>query len=226
MKLLPMLHISKRVSQAKEIIRKEKPSVCLFQFIAWLLYILEGKFSAYLVGWKKSYLGRGSRVIGTRYIKMHGRMSVGRYAWIEVVCDKTDRQDLPVITFGSGFYASERLHISAINCVELGDNCLLGSGVYISDHNHGSYKGVQHSSPDVPPIDRELVSHGSVLIGSNVWVGDNVIILGPVHIGHGVVIGANSVVTRNVPDNVIVAGSPAKIIKKFNHKTNQWELSE
>lgn len=226
MKLLPMLNISKRVSQAREIIRKEKPGVFLFQFIAWLLYILEGKFLAYLVGWKKSYLGRGSRVIGTRFIKMHGRVSIGRYAWIEVVSDGTDRKDLPAITFGSGFFASERLHISAISSVELGDNCLFGSGVYISDHNHGSYKGLQHSSPDVPPIDRELVSHGPVMISSNVWVGDNVIILGPVHIGHGVVIGANSVVTRNVPDNVIVAGCPARIIKKFNHKTNQWEVLE
>lgn len=226
MKSPNIMYISKRMSQVKKMIRKENSCVCVFQFIARLLYIFEGKFLAYLVGWKKSYLGRGSRVIGTRFIKMHGPVSVGRYAWIEVVSDGTDRQDVPVITFGGGFYASERLHISAINCIQLGDNCLFGSGVYISDHNHGSYKGFQHSSPNEPPIHRELVSHGPVIISSNVWIGDNVVILGPAQIGYGVVIGANSVVTRNIPDNVIVAGCPARIIKKFNHRTNQWEALE
>lgn len=196
----------------------------MFRFVGWIVYVVEGKLFAYLVGWKKAYLGRGSRVIGTRFIFVGERLSIGRYAWIEVVAESVEETCSPMIKIGQGFHASERLHISVINRVEIGDDCLFGSGVYISDHNHGSYKGSEQSHPNELPVERKLISHGTVIIGSRVWMGDNVIIVGPVTIGDGVVVGANSVVTRDVPDNVIVAGVPAKILKQFNLITGQWEV--
>src|SRR5450759_5133097 len=106
------------------------------------------------------------------------------------------------------FYLSDRLHLSAINRIEIGDNCLFD--------NHGSYKGDVQSAPSEQPIKRKLISLGPVVIGSNVWLGDNVIIIGPVRIGDGVVIGANSVVTRDIPEHVIAAGAPLRILKTFN----------
>lgn len=202
---------------------QEHLSVALFRIIEWFIYTIEGKFFAYFVGWKKSYLGRGSRIIGTRFITAGEQLSIGRYAWIQAVVECGDQTYNPVIKLGTGFNASERLHISAINRIEIGYNCLLGSGVYISDHNHGSYKGKEQSHPGERPVERKLVSHGPVIIGSNVWIGDNVTIVGSVRIGDGVVVGANSVVTCDVPDNLIVAGIPAKIIKQFNFTTGKWE---
>ena len=148
---------------------------------------------------------------------------MGRYAWIEAVSGNNGHTFSPVIRIEQGFCASERLHISAINRIEIGDNCLFGSCVYISDHNHGSYKGEEQSAPSEPPIQRKLVSHGPVVIGSNVWIGDNVVIVGPVRIGNGVVIGANSVVTRDIPDDVMVVGIPAKILKRFNQESGKWK---
>ena len=216
----------KRLSQITKVLAQERPRVAFFRFIGWITYIIEGKVSAYFVGWEKAYLGRGSRVIGTRYIAVGERLSVGRYAWIEAVTECGEEKFQPVISFGVGFNASERLHISAINRIEIGDNCLFGSSVYVSDHNHGSYKGEKHSHPNQPPIKRELVTHGAVIIGSNVWIGDNVTIVGPVKIGNGVVVGANSVVTRDVPDYVIVGGIPAKILKRFNFSTSKWDALE
>jgi len=124
---------------------------------------------------------------------------------------------------GRGLAASDRLHITSINRIEIGDNCLFGSGVFISDHNHGSYKGEDQSPPNEPPVIRKLVSHGPVIIGSNVWLGDNVVVIGPVRIGNGVVVGANSVITRDIPDNVIAAGIPAGIIKRFDGTIGKWE---
>lgn len=202
----------------------EKSSVLLYQLIRSIVYILEGKFFAYCVGWKKSYLGKGSRVIGTKFISLIESASIGRYAWIEVITEKPNRAVGLVISIGLRFSASERLHISAIAKIEIGDDCLFGSGVYIADHNHGSYQGTNQSHPEEPPVSRRLSSIGTVCIGSNVWIGDNVTIVGNVQIGCGSVIGANSVVTRSIPDNVIAAGSPAKIIKKFNFENNKWEL--
>jgi len=217
--------ISGRLSQMTKVLSQERPRAALFQLIRWFTYIIEGKISAYLVGWDKSYLGCGSRVLRTRYITMGRHSSIGRYAWIEAVVESGDEVYRPVIQFGERFHASERLHVSAINKVEIGDDCLFGSGVYISDHNHGSYKGEGQSDPGAPPVSRKLVSHGPVTIGSNVWIGDNVTIMGPVRIGDGVVVGANSVVTHDVPDNVIIGGIPAKILKEFNSANSKWEAS-
>ncbi len=62
-----------------------------------------------------------------------------------------------------------------------------------------------------------------MVIGENVWVGDNSVIIGPVTIGRGAIIGANSVVRGMVPSNTIVAGTPAKPIKIFNSKTGLWD---
>lgn len=218
--------IYNRREQLTKVMAQERPFVAFFRLISWFIYTFEGKFFAYLVGWEKSYLGRGSRVIGTRSIQSGSKLSIGRYAWIEAVSESGGHFYSPAIKIGTWFFASERLHISAINRIEIGDNCLFGSCVYISDHNHGSYKGEEQSHPNEPPLMRKLVSHGPVVIGSNVWIGDNVTIVGPVSIGDGVVVGANSVVTCDVRDNVIVAGVPAKIIKQFNFASGMWEALE
>ena len=81
----------------------------------------------------------------------------------------------------------------------------------ITDNSHGD------TSIDIrsyPPISRPLVSKGKVVIGENVWIGDKATILPGVSIGDGAVIGANAVVTKDVPPYSVVVGNPAKIINK------------
>ena len=63
-----------------------------------------------------------------------------------------------------------------------------------------------------------------VRIGDNAWIGNNVSILYGVTVGDGVVVGANSVVTKDLPDNVIAAGAPARILKKYNDEKKEWEF--
>ncbi|HCD2083279.1 TPA: acetyltransferase, partial [Escherichia coli] len=72
------------------------------------------------------------------------------------------------------------------------------------------------------PSSRPLES-APVYIGERVWIGENVTILPGACIGNGVVIGANSVVRGEIPNNVIIAGVPAKIVKKYNYERMQWE---
>ena len=67
---------------------------------------------------------------------------------------------------------------------------------------------------------------GGVLIGDDTWIGTNVVIAGTIKIGKHCVIGANAVVTHNVPDYCVVVGNPARIIKKYNTESNQWERVE
>ena len=65
----------------------------------------------------------------------------------------------------------------------------------------------------LPPINRPLFSKGPVVIEDNVWIGDKATILSGVTIGMGAIVGANSVITKDIPAYAVVAGSPAKIIK-------------
>ncbi len=205
---------------------RERPAAAVVYVFRETYNFVCSRFAAMLVGWPRSSLGASSKVLGSRGISVGKNASLKRLAWIEAVFVYNEQSFNPTIKIGQEFFASDRLHISSIDRIEIGDNCLFGSGVYISDHNHGSYKGREQSNPFEPPIKRKLISFGPVIIGSNVWLGDNVVIVGPVKIGNGVVIGANSVVTRDIPDHVIAAGSPLRILKTFNEENGLWEKFE
>lgn len=184
---------------------------------------LGGQCRAFIIGWPQGFVGSGPRIMGTAYIFAAPHCSVGRHAWIEVIVQSGKLTQHPQIELGERFTASERLHIACVNRVTFGSDCLLGSSVHITDHNHGCYKGSTPSHPDSAPIARPLVSGGTVEIGSRVWIGDNCVIVGPAKIGDGCIVGANSVVTGHVPSGVMVAGTPAHIIKSFNPSNGQWE---
>ncbi len=101
-------------------------------------------------------------------------------------------------------------HITATNRIEIGEGCLTGKWVTITDNSHGR---TDYESLVIRPVERMLYSKGPVIIGKNVWIGDKATILPGVNIGEGAVIAANAVVTKDVPPFAIVAGVPAKIIK-------------
>jgi acetyltransferase-like isoleucine patch superfamily enzyme len=130
------------------------------------------------------------------------------------------------IQIGENVQINDFVHITGIHKVFIGNNVLMASKVYISDSSHGSYTGDQFDSePDSIPKERPLVFK-DVNIGDNVWIGESVSILPGVSIGKNSIIGANSVVTKNIPDNVIAAGNPAKIIKEYNFITRKWEVKK
>ena len=118
----------------------------------------------------------------------------------------------PAVVIGNNCHFGIRNHITCINNITIGDNLLTGAYVLISDNSHGA---VEKNMLDTAPFDRPLVSKGEIRIGNNVWLGDKVSILSNVHIGNNVIIGANSVVTKDIPDNCVAAGIPAKIIKQI-----------
>lgn len=115
------------------------------------------------------------------------------------------------------------VHINADESVTIGDNLLTASKVFISDANHGAYKGERQSAPDINPSLREILT-SPVTIGDNVWIGENAIILAGSHIGNGCIIGANTLISGDYyPDGVMIVGTPGRIIKKYNYSTKQWE---
>ena len=116
------------------------------------------------------------------------------------------------ITIGNHCNIGEYNHITATNSIIIGDGLLTGRYVIISDNNHG---GLSEQEFFIEPAKRTLKSKGGVVIGNNVWIGDKVSILPGVRIGDNVIIGANSVVTKDIPDSCMAAGIPAKVVKKL-----------
>lgn len=114
------------------------------------------------------------------------------------------------IRIGKGSEIGERCRISIANALEIGEKVLFSPNVYITDCDH-EYRDV-----NVPVIDQGIVQRGQrISIGNGSYIGINAVIVGNVKIGKHCVVGANSVVTKDVPDYCVAVGSPAKVIKRI-----------
>jgi acetyltransferase-like isoleucine patch superfamily enzyme len=115
-------------------------------------------------------------------------------------------QDSGRIDIGNSVLISPGVRISACNEIRIGNSCMMANGVYITDSDwHGIYDRVERPSEHTP-----------VIIEDNVWIGDRATILKGVRIGENSIVGANSVVSRDVPANVVVAGNPAVVVKELD----------
>jgi lipopolysaccharide O-acetyltransferase len=156
-----------------------------------------------------------------RYIKIGDHFTSGFGCRIEAY--PLDNNTDFTLSIGNNVQINDYVHISAVHSVSIGNNVLMASKIYISDCTHGSYSGDEADShPNTPPNKRPL-SFKKVIIKDNVWLGEFVTVLPGVTIGKGTIVGANSVVSKSLPNNVIAVGSPAKVIKRYNNNTQKWE---
>lgn len=110
------------------------------------------------------------------------------------------------------------LHNTIIGPVHIGNHVNLAQGVVISGLNH-NYENIELNISD------QGVSTSQVTIHDDVWIGANSVIAAGITIGRHCVIGAGSIVTKNIPDYSVAVGNPAKIIKKYNSMAQKWEHS-
>ena len=155
---------------------------------------------------------------GRRYILVGKGFTTGRGCRIEACPVENNGK---TIFIGKNVQINDYVHITGASSVIIDDDVLIASKVYISDCTHGRYSGENQSHPSEVVAKRPLFCE-HVHIKRNVWIGDNVSILPGVVIGENSVIGANSVVSKSVPANVIVAGVPAKVIKKYDEDLKSW----
>lgn len=119
----------------------------------------------------------------------------------------------PEIYIGNNVIFNPDCHIGCINKINIGNNVLFASKVFIEDHSHGE---INKFNLEIPPAHRRLFSKGPVVIENDVWIGEGVAILPNVTIGSNSIIGANSVVTKSFPAYSIIAGNPARLVKSFS----------
>lgn len=117
------------------------------------------------------------------------------------------------IEVGKNFFANYNCTILDVARVVIGDNCMFAPNVSIYTAGH----------PLHPEIRNTLYEYGvGVTIGDNVWIGGNAVICPGVHIGSNTVIGAGSVVTRDIPDWVVAAGNPCRVIRGITDKDKRY----
>jgi acetyltransferase-like isoleucine patch superfamily enzyme len=159
-------------------------------------------------------LGRGCTFMKPWHVHVFGwPIDLGDFANVITTPDHRIRLTVWGRNEGDGFISIGRysllcpgVRMSAASGITLGDSCMLASGVYITDSDwHGIYDRLDYIGGSEP-----------VVIGNNVWLGDSSIICKGTTIGDNSIIGAGSVVTKDIQANVIAAGNPAKVIRKLN----------
>ena len=122
------------------------------------------------------------------------------------------------IEIGNNIRIAHHLQISCANLVKICSDVNIAPFVFITDHNH------RFENPDIPVKDQgiSMKPGASVVIGEGSWIGTKAVIVGDVKIGRHCVIGASSVVTKDIPDYSIAVGSPAKVIRHYDFAKGEW----
>lgn len=155
------------------------------------------------------------------HVRVVGQLDFGKgfMAGPGLILDVLDEK--AILRLGNNVKFNHRVHVAVLLKVEIGDDCLFGSNILVTDHAHGIYNGAEQSSPLLAPNARPL-DVAPISIGERVWIGDNSVVLHGTTIGSGSIIGANSVVKGSIPSNVIAVGSPAKPIKRWDEVAQKW----
>jgi acetyltransferase-like isoleucine patch superfamily enzyme len=161
---------------------------------------------------RNAYFFSPYRVDGKSAIELGISTVFQRGAWL--YCASHNNSDAR-ISIGEGCVFGYNNHITAVGRLSIGNNVLTANNVYISDNLH-EYEDVTR-----PIMQQAVRFKGTVEIGDGCWIGENACIIG-VRIGKNCVVGANAVVTKDVPDYSVVAGIPAKVIRHYDTASGKW----
>ncbi len=158
-----------------------------------------------------------TKLEGAKHIFIGNKVYINSRGWLACM-PLTGNPDCR-LTIGDGTYIGRFCHFYATSEITIGKKVLIADKVYLSDNLHG-YKDIS-----IPVIDQPVEQLRPVVIHDGAWLGENVCVVGA-SVGKNSVVGANSVVTRDIPDFCVAAGAPAIIIKRFDPEKKEWRRTD
>ena len=141
---------------------------------------------------------------------LEGRLEIGAQVLLEPGVWLTAPGEAR-IRIGSGTFLNRGVMVASLDLVEIGEHCMFANGCYVTDASH------RYDAPDLPVPWQGFTTKGPTRIGDNTWCGVNVVVTSGVTIGQRCVIGANSVVTSDIPPFSVAAGTPARVIREIKY---------
>lgn len=152
------------------------------------------------------------RIQGGKQITIGKSVLVGHQSWLAADSSKGEAS----LTIKDGCQIGNFSHIYATHSIIIEENVLIADKVYIADNLH-TYEDVNQAILAQP-----IKQLKPVVVGAGCWIGEGVCVIG-CSIGRGSVIGANSVVTSDIPDFCVAVGAPARVIKQYDAQCNTWK---
>jgi acetyltransferase-like isoleucine patch superfamily enzyme len=190
----------------------------------FLEMLVRAKARAYTLLVRSSFSKMGTDTVivppfrfhGLRHVQVGSGVIIHSGCWIQTITSETSGVS-PLLVVRDNVNIGMNATISAARNITIEEHVLLGRNVFITDHGH-EFRDIS------VPIDRQGITRTmDVCVGAETWIGQNAVILPGASIGRHCVIGANSVVNSVVPDYCVAAGTPAKVVKRYNPATSCWE---
>lgn len=179
------------------------------------LVFLKKKFKNYGKNIKFGYL---PTISNPKYISLMNNIIIGNNATLLAINSDLITKRHPNLKIGNNIYIGHNVSIHSMNSVVLEDNVVLSDNIYISDVSHGIKLDLEHSI-----MKQQWESLGGVKIGKGTFLGHGVKVLPNVEIGNNCIVAAGAIVTKSFEPYCILAGSPAKIIKKYCFESQTWK---
>ncbi|MCR4329520.1 MAG: acyltransferase [Candidatus Roizmanbacteria bacterium] len=189
----------------------------LFTIYSSLRYAYHKIFAPFFKIGRGVMFSRGARIVHPRYIQIGNKVLLDSQCLLQV--NLYGRQNNPRelrLKIGDNVTVGKGCVINAVNDIEIEDSVGIAPYCYIADNSHC------FDRVDMPIKKQGLDKINPVKIKSGAWLGWNVVVLPGVTIGKNSVIGAHSVVNKDIPDYCVAVGTPAKIVKKFDHASGEW----
>lgn len=162
-----------------------------------------------------SYADTFLRIQGGKNISIGDNVRINKQCWFAAL--PLTGSEKARLTIDDGSVIGDFNHIWATKSIKIEKYVLTANHVYISDNLHG-YEIIEE-----PIVKQPVIQLDEVIIGEGSWIGENVCIIGA-SIGKHCTIGANAVVTKDIPDYCVAVGVPAKVIKRYNFEKQLWEM--
>ena len=166
---------------------------------------------------RRCFIGMRARINQCKYISMGDQCRIGNDCRISVYKEFGGEVNTPELIFGDRVYMGYHISILCADKILIKDDVLMASYIMITSENHGM---------DVEGeigYGKQKLTTQPVTIENGGWIGEKAIILPGVTIGEKAIVAAGAVVTKDVPPYTVVAGNPARILKRYNFTTHAWE---